>query len=152
MQPCAEPDECADGKRNASGDRQIVSALLLIPADSGVLIAHRVAPKSDAVRIGIRFRSNTVSNQYAAIGWNQQKRAYDLTIAGGVALSIGAFVGLGAWLHPTATAETLLIRALGSGAFLLLNVVLCIGPLCRLDPRFLPLLYNRRHLGVTTFL
>ena len=93
-----------------------------------------------------------MSNQYAAIGWNQQKRAYDLTIAGGVALYIGAFVGLGAWLHPTATAETLLIRALGSGAFLLLNVVLCIGPLCRLDPRFLPLLYNRRHLGVTTFL
>src|SRR5208283_152029 len=27
-----------------------------------------------------------------------------------------------------------------------------IGPLCRLDPRFLPLLYNRRHLGVSTFL
>jgi nitrite reductase/ring-hydroxylating ferredoxin subunit/DMSO/TMAO reductase YedYZ heme-binding membrane subunit len=93
-----------------------------------------------------------VSNQYAAIGWNPQKRAYDLTIAGGVALYIGTFVGLGAWLHPTATAETLLIRALGSGAFLLLNVVLCIGPLCRLDPRFLPLLYTRRHLGVTTFL
>src|SRR5262249_51754625 len=28
----------------------------------------------------------------------------------------------------------------------------CIGPLARLDPRFLPLLYNRRHLGVLTFL
>src|SRR5260221_13831106 len=52
MQPCAESDECADVKRNASGDRQIVGALLLIPSDSGVLIAHRVAPKSDAVRIG----------------------------------------------------------------------------------------------------
>jgi nitrite reductase/ring-hydroxylating ferredoxin subunit/DMSO/TMAO reductase YedYZ heme-binding membrane subunit len=32
-----------------------------------------------------------------------------------------------------------------------LHVVLSIGPLCRLNPRFLPLLYNRRHLGVTTF-
>jgi nitrite reductase/ring-hydroxylating ferredoxin subunit/DMSO/TMAO reductase YedYZ heme-binding membrane subunit len=93
-----------------------------------------------------------VSNQYAAIGWNPQKRAYDFVIAGGVALYIGAFVSLGALLHPTATAETLLIRALGSCAFLLLNVVLGIGPLSRLDPRFLPLLYNRRHLGVTTFL
>ena len=31
-------------------------------------------------------------------------------------------------------------------------MVLCIGPLSRLDRRFLPLLYNRRHLGVTTFL
>jgi DMSO/TMAO reductase YedYZ heme-binding membrane subunit len=27
-----------------------------------------------------------------------------------------------------------------------------IGPLCRLAPGLLPLLYNRRHLGVTTFL
>jgi len=46
----------------------------------------------------------------------------------------------------------LLIRALGTAALLLLHVVLCIGPLCRLEPRLLPLLYNRRHLGVTTFL
>jgi nitrite reductase/ring-hydroxylating ferredoxin subunit/DMSO/TMAO reductase YedYZ heme-binding membrane subunit len=46
----------------------------------------------------------------------------------------------------------LLIRGLGTAAFLLLTVVLCIGPLARLDRRFLPLLYNRRHLGVTTFL
>ena len=30
--------------------------------------------------------------------------------------------------------------------------MLCIGPLARLNPRFLSLLYNRRHLGVTTFL
>jgi nitrite reductase/ring-hydroxylating ferredoxin subunit/DMSO/TMAO reductase YedYZ heme-binding membrane subunit len=35
---------------------------------------------------------------------------------------------------------------------LLLHLVLAIGPLCRLDSRFLPLLYNRRHLGVTMFL
>jgi nitrite reductase/ring-hydroxylating ferredoxin subunit len=34
----------------------------------------------------------------------------------------------------------------------MLNVVLAIGPLARLDRRFLPLLYNRRHLGVATFL
>jgi nitrite reductase/ring-hydroxylating ferredoxin subunit len=31
-------------------------------------------------------------------------------------------------------------------------VVLSIGPLARLDPRYLPFLYNRRHLGVLTFL
>jgi nitrite reductase/ring-hydroxylating ferredoxin subunit/DMSO/TMAO reductase YedYZ heme-binding membrane subunit len=36
-------------------------------------------------------------------------------------------------------------------ALLLLHVILSIGPLCRLDRRFLPLLYNRRHLGVITF-
>src|SRR5262249_10888717 len=45
----------------------------------------------------------------------------------------------------------LLIRGFGTAALLLLHVILCIGPLCRLDRRFLPLLYNRRHLGVTMF-
>jgi DMSO/TMAO reductase YedYZ heme-binding membrane subunit len=35
---------------------------------------------------------------------------------------------------------------------ILLHVILCIGPLARLDRRVLPLLYNRRHLGVMTLL
>ena len=65
---------------------------------------------------------------------------------------LGVFIGVSTVFHPTATAETLIIRACGSCAFLLLTVVLCIGPLCRLDSCFLPLLYNRRHLGVATFL
>ena len=93
-----------------------------------------------------------MSVQYGAISWNRQKRVYDLTLVFLVALYLAIFVGVGAWRNPSATAETLLIRGLGTAAFLLLNVVLCIGPLSRLDPRFLPLLYNRRHLGVTTFL
>ncbi|MEO0386569.1 MAG: Rieske 2Fe-2S domain-containing protein [Pseudomonadota bacterium] len=37
-------------------------------------------------------------------------------------------------------------------AFLMLTAILCIGPLARLDPHFLPLLYNRRHFGVLTAL
>ena len=45
-----------------------------------------------------------------------------------------------------------LIRAFGSCAFGLLTLILAIGPLARLSPRFLPLLYNRRHLGVACFL
>ena len=93
-----------------------------------------------------------MSVQYGAISWNRQKKVYDLTLVSMLALYLAAFVGFGAWRNPSATAETLLIRALGTAAFLLLNVVLCIGPLSRLDRRFLPLLYNRRHLGVTTFL
>ena len=32
----------------------------------------------------------------------------------------------------------------------MLTLILCIGPLARLDTRFLPLLYNRRHFGVMT--
>lgn len=88
---------------------------------------------------------------YQAIGWSRQKRIYDTALAVGVGGYIALFAGLTAWLHPEATAETLLIRAFGTCAFLLLHVVLAIGPLCRIDRRFLPLLYNRRHLGVTMF-
>jgi nitrite reductase/ring-hydroxylating ferredoxin subunit/DMSO/TMAO reductase YedYZ heme-binding membrane subunit len=93
-----------------------------------------------------------MSAQYAAISWNPKKRIYDLLLLGGILLYIAVFVGITATLNPDATAETLIIRALGTCAFLLLHIVLCIGPLCRLDARFIPLLYNRRHLGVTTFL
>jgi DMSO/TMAO reductase YedYZ heme-binding membrane subunit len=93
-----------------------------------------------------------MSVTYQAIGWSRTKRIYDGILSGGVLLYLGGFVGFGAVVHPNATAETLLIRALGTAALLLLHVILCIGPLCRLDRRFLPLLYNRRHLGVTMFL
>ncbi len=93
-----------------------------------------------------------MSVQYGAISWNRQKKIYDLTLVSLIAVYLGLFIGIGAWRNPDATAETLLIRGLGTAAFLLLHVILCIGPLARLDPRFLPLLYNRRHLGVTTFL
>ena len=89
---------------------------------------------------------------YKAVGWNRQKRIYDLVLVAGLVVYLGLFIGLGAVLNPNATIETLLIRGFGTGAILLLHIVLCIGPLCRLQPRLLPLLYNRRHLGVTTFL
>jgi methionine sulfoxide reductase heme-binding subunit len=93
-----------------------------------------------------------MSVQYQAIGWNRQKRIYDSVLAGLIVAYLAVFVGIGALVHPNATIETLLIRAFGTAAFLLLHVILAIGPLSRLDPRFLPLLYNRRHLGVTMFL
>src|SRR5947207_13801975 len=93
-----------------------------------------------------------MSIEYHAISWNRQKKIYDLVVVSFLLTYVLLFVGIGAWRNPTATAETLLIRAFGTAALLLLHVVLCIGPLARLNPRFLPLLYNRRHLGVTTFL
>src|SRR3954454_445213 len=92
-----------------------------------------------------------MSLSYQAVGWNRAKKIYDVILAAGLALYLGIFVGVGSLVHPNATAETLLIRALGTAALLLLHVILCIGPLCRLDRRFLPLLFNRRHLGVTMF-
>ena len=93
-----------------------------------------------------------MSEQYRAINWNRQKRIYDLVLGLSLLAYLALFVGLGSWIHPYATAETLIMRGLGTAGLLLLHVILSIGPLCRLDRRFLPLLYNRRHLGVTMFL
>lgn len=93
-----------------------------------------------------------MSLAYRAIDWNRQKRLYDITLAGLLVLTIGAFAGVTVLRNPNFTAETLIIRGSALAAFLLLHVILAIGPLARLDPRFLPLLYNRRHLGVTMFL
>jgi DMSO/TMAO reductase YedYZ heme-binding membrane subunit len=89
-----------------------------------------------------------------AIGWNPHKRAYDLvalTLAGTLMLVIA---GGTAWRLPSVTVETLILRATGVTALLLLHVILSIGPLCdwTVDCRLLPLLYNRRHLGVLMFL
>jgi len=93
-----------------------------------------------------------LSTGYRAVGWNRQKKIYDGVMLGGVLLYVGGFAALGLAWRPDLTAETLLIRGLGSAALLLLHVLLTIGPMARLDPRFLPLLYNRRHMGVTVFL
>jgi nitrite reductase/ring-hydroxylating ferredoxin subunit/DMSO/TMAO reductase YedYZ heme-binding membrane subunit len=92
-----------------------------------------------------------MSESYVAVSWNRQKKIYDAIIGVGVVVYLALFIGLGSVLHPTATIETLLIRGFGTIAILLLHIILIIGPLCRLSSKFLPLLYNRRHLGVTTF-
>lgn len=90
--------------------------------------------------------------EYVSVQWNRQKKFYDAVLIGGVAAYLAIFGVLTKILFPHVTDEIMLLRALGTAAFLLLHVILCIGPLCRLDPKFLPLLYNRRHAGVTCFL
>ena len=92
-----------------------------------------------------------MSTFYRAVGWNRQKQRYDATIGLGVGAFLALFVIGGFLIDPNATVETLIIRGCGTCAAFLLHVVLAIGPLCRLDARLVPLLYNRRHLGVTTF-
>jgi sulfoxide reductase heme-binding subunit YedZ len=92
-----------------------------------------------------------MSTAYRAVGWNRQKRRYDAAIGIAVALMLTTLAAGGWLVNPNATIETLLIRAFAMTAFILLHIILSIGPLCRLDRRFLPLLYNRRHLGVTMF-
>ena len=92
-----------------------------------------------------------MSLDYTFVIWNKQKKRYDLWIALGMLLYLGLFIGLSFGLNPEMTAETVLIRAFGTLALLMLHLILLIGPLSRLNSRFLPLLYNRRHLGVSMF-
>lgn len=92
-----------------------------------------------------------MSASYQYILWNRQKRIYDLVLGSFVVSYILLFVILTLIFNPEATQETLIIRSTSTLALLLLHIILCIGPLARLNPVFLPLLYNRRHLGVTMF-
>jgi len=94
-----------------------------------------------------------VSVKYVPIQWVPTKLLYDAVLLAAVFTYIVVFLRLGG---PAADATRpvdgaiLRIRAFGSCAFVMLTLVLCIGPLARLDRRFLPLLYNRRHFGVLT--
>jgi len=90
--------------------------------------------------------------EYTSVQWNRQKKYYDFALLGGVALFLIVFASLTKHCFPFVTDEILIIHTFGVAAFVLLHIILCIGPLCRLNPKFLPLLYNRRHAGVTCFL
>ena len=92
-----------------------------------------------------------MSASYQSILWNRNKKIYDVVIAGIVILYLILFISVNLILHPEITQETLIIRATATLALFLLHIILSIGPLARLNPVFLPLLYNRRHLGVTMF-
>jgi len=95
-----------------------------------------------------------MSAGFIAVQWNRTKLVYDALVAAGVVLYLATFLSAPSWLGPAqhpVTWEILRIRAFGSCAFIMLTLILMIGPLARLDRRFLPLLYNRRHFGVMTF-
>jgi nitrite reductase/ring-hydroxylating ferredoxin subunit/DMSO/TMAO reductase YedYZ heme-binding membrane subunit len=92
---------------------------------------------------------------FRMVSWNAYKRAYDGMLALGLALFFAAHIGAGLMAAPAGQDPAgiqLVIRASGAAAFSLLTIILCIGPLARLTPRALPLLYNRRHMGVVCFL
>ncbi len=92
---------------------------------------------------------------YVAVQWSRTKYVYDAWLIGGVILYLAGFMLIEGSLHPPKNQAEwidLRIRAFGTCAFLMLSIILCIGPLARLNPRFLPLLYNRRHFGVLMFL
>ena len=92
-------------------------------------------------------------SSYRAVTWNRNKLVYDAVAIATVVVYLQIYLHFGAMPGRDGIAPdgaTLSMKAFGSCAFLLLSGVLAIGPLARLDRRFLPLLYNRRHLGVLT--
>ena len=88
---------------------------------------------------------------YKAVQWNRTKIIYDLILWTTVALYIFGFMTVTQAIGSDLDIRGVRIRAYGSAAFLLLHVILSIGPLTRLNPKFYPLLFNRRHMGVTMF-
>lgn len=96
-----------------------------------------------------------MSHGYRPVQWTPFKRAYDLGLGLAVLGFVVAYVATSVLVQgpvgPPAPVQ-LLARAFGAAAFTLLTLILATGPLARLSPRFLPLLYNRRHAGVACFL
>lgn len=88
---------------------------------------------------------------YSAVGWNMQKKIYDWIIFGFCLVYLFTFITLTTLFNPNYTFETVLLRSTSTLAVLILHVIFSIGPLTRINKKFLPLLYNRRHLGVTMF-
>ncbi len=94
-----------------------------------------------------------MSVKYIPVQWNPFKYKYNLVLVAMVAVYLYIFVELSPGFlgyQPAINGQVHNARAFGSCAFFMLSVILAIGPLARLDKRFLPLLYNRRHFGVLT--
>src|SRR4051794_950356 len=84
-----------------------------------------------------------VSDRFRLISWTPYKKRYDAVALSCIALYIGVFflVGSVRWRNQNSISpEILFIRATATCAIVLLHVILSIGPLARLDRRFLPLL------------
>ncbi len=96
-----------------------------------------------------------MSNAYHVVNWTPFKKRFDAWMLAGMGAYLVTFLLGTSLAMPAGQSITIvqtLIRATGSLAMLQLSFLLCIGPMARLTPRFKPLLYNRRHLGVATFL
>ncbi|MCY4289455.1 MAG: ferric reductase-like transmembrane domain-containing protein [Aestuariivita sp.] len=94
-----------------------------------------------------------MSVKYVPVQWGRFKVIYDVIAITMIMGFLWIFVNVtpGILNHdPAINPQIRNMRAFGSCAFFLLTAILMIGPLARLDDRFLPLLYNRRHLGVLT--
>ncbi|MEO1438080.1 MAG: (2Fe-2S)-binding protein, partial [Bacteroidota bacterium] len=75
---------------------------------------------------------------YKPVVWTIHKKKYDRWLGLAILTYLALFIGITFGLHPKVLPITVLIRATGSLALLMLHVILLIGPLARLDSRFLP--------------
>ena len=94
-----------------------------------------------------------MSVKYIGVQWTRAKVVYDVVVVTLAAtfIEVFRFVAQSTLRGDRyLSAPVLEMRAFGTCAFLMISVILAIGPLARLDRRFAPLLYNRRHLGVVT--
>lgn len=90
---------------------------------------------------------------YVAIQWTPHKRVYDAAVVGSIVTYIATDLATTILTSTNVPSpEVMVIRATGTCAMAMLHVALAIGPAARLWPALLPLLCNRRHLGVATFL
>jgi nitrite reductase/ring-hydroxylating ferredoxin subunit/DMSO/TMAO reductase YedYZ heme-binding membrane subunit len=89
---------------------------------------------------------------YQLVLWNKHKKTYDKIIVASMLLYIILFATITFIFNSETSIETLVIRAFGSLAIIMLHIILIIGPLARLNTNVLPILYNRRHLGVSMFI
>jgi sulfoxide reductase heme-binding subunit YedZ len=93
-----------------------------------------------------------MSIPYQMVQWNQQKKNYDKFILGLIVFYLVCFSIITLAFNTETSLETLVIRSFGSLSIILLHIILSIGPLSRINSKFNPLLYNRRHLGVIMFI
>ncbi|MEM1428271.1 MAG: Rieske 2Fe-2S domain-containing protein [Pseudomonadota bacterium] len=94
-----------------------------------------------------------MSVKYVPVQWNRNKYWYDAAMLIGVFAFTWVYLRVApAWIDHTRPVDGAITnaRAFGTCAFVMMSMILAIGPLARLDRRFLPLLYNRRHFGVMT--
>jgi nitrite reductase/ring-hydroxylating ferredoxin subunit/DMSO/TMAO reductase YedYZ heme-binding membrane subunit len=89
---------------------------------------------------------------YQLVLWNKHKKTYDKIIGICMLLYIILFAVITFIFNSETSIETLVIRAFGTLAIIMLHIILVIGPLARLNSAFLPVLFNRRHLGVSMFI
>ncbi|MEM9861879.1 MAG: Rieske 2Fe-2S domain-containing protein [Myxococcota bacterium] len=90
-----------------------------------------------------------MSVQYKTVQWTRSKLVYDAVLLLGVGLYYVLFLAVARGLYSGKLDGRILeMRVWGSCALVMLTLILSLGPLARLDRRFLPLVYNRRHFGV----